>query len=158
MKKLVYIALALLMSNIAFAQYSNHFRREREKAFTFQVAPSVFNYNEHTVFGFHIGVNYKEIVNVSYFAMRDYNFGDSIKDYGWYGLNTAIMIPVVDKMGVGPVVRLANINGDWEKPYFGAEIRYDLSDKVKFGLEYGSSKGETKRHNGFGLKLIWNIK
>lgn len=157
MKKIILIALALLMSNFAFAQYSSHFKRDSRKPLTFQVAPSIFSYHDHTVYGFHIGMNYKEIVNLSYFAMRDYDFGNGIKDYGWYGLNAAIMIPVVDKIVVCPVVRLANINGDWEKPYFGAEMRYDLSSKLKFGLEYGSSKGETNRHEGFGLKMIWNI-
>jgi len=157
MKKLVLIVIVLMVSNITFAQYNSSRYRSGKRPLTFQVAPSVFSYDNTAVFGFHIGLNYKEALNLSYFSMRDYNFSDGIKDYGWYGLNAAYMLNLSDNIGIGPVVRLANINGDWEKPYFGAEIRYDLSWNTKLGFEYGRSNNETGASQGFGFKLIWNI-
>lgn len=156
MKKLVLIVMVLMVSNIAFAQYSK-WNNNRKKPVTFQVAPSAFSYNDNMVFGFHIGVNYKEALNVSYFAMRDYDFSDGIKDYGWYGLNAAYMLKLGDHLAIGPVLRLASINGEWEKPYYGAEMRYNLNRNWKIGFEYGSAKSEKGPHKGFGFKFIWNM-
>lgn len=156
MKKLVLILIAIFLSNFAIAQYSR-FNEAPKRNFTFQVAPSVFSYNNNALYGFHIGVNYKEALNVSYFSMRDYDFSEGIKDYGWYGLNAAYMFNLGEHLAVGPVVRLANINGVWEKPYYGAEVRYDLTESLKFAVEYGRANNETQVAEGFGMKLIWNI-
>lgn len=87
--------------------------------------------------------------------MRDYDFSDSVKDYGWRGFVFSYMFPVNDKIQLGPVARLANINGDWEKPYFGAELSYGLTEQWKLGLEYGRSKNEVSNHVGFGMKLVY---
>lgn len=156
MKKIL-ITLALLMvANMAFAQLGK-FRRGRKPPLTFQVAPSVFTYSDHTVYGFHIGLNVKESFNVSYFNMRDYRFGENVKDFGWYGVSTAYVFNFNSVFALGPVLRLANINGKWESPYLGAEMRLGLTKKTKLGFEYGVSNSEQGNRTGLGLKFIWNI-
>lgn len=156
MKKLVIILVAIFLSNFALAQYSR-FNEAPKRNFTFQVAPSVFNYKDNVRYGYHLGVNFKEALNISYFSMRDYDFSKGIKDCGWYGFNIAYSIKLAGPVGIGPVVRFANINGTWEKPYYGAEVRYDLTESLKFAVEYGRANNETQVAEGFGMKLIWNI-
>ncbi len=153
MKKLMLIAWMLMISSLAFAQSFNH----RPKSVTFQVAPSVFSYHDNLVFGYHIGMNVKERFNLSFYSMRDYDFSDDIKDFGWRGLTASYMLHLTDYVDFGPVVRMGMINDGFEKPYFGAEVRYGLSEKLKLSFEYGRADGETSAHTGYGMKLIWNM-
>jgi hypothetical protein len=61
-------------------------------------------------------------------------------------------LPITDQVQVGPSVRLAAYNEEFQKLFVGAEVRFDISNSWKFAVEYG--KGEKA---GFGLKLIWNM-
>ena len=150
MKKLVIIVTMLVASNIAAAQ-TYYYKAKAEKPFTFQLAPTYFNYGGD-LYGFQLGLNYKEVFNISYFNTRDYEFGERFMDDRFAGLQSSIMLPITDQVQVGPSVRLATYNEEFQKLFVGAEVRLDISNTWKFALEYG--KGEKK---GFGMKLIWNM-
>ncbi|WP_323757167.1 hypothetical protein [Roseivirga sp.] len=149
MKKLLVITFLLLMSNTGFSQ-TYHQAKER-KSFTFQVAPTYFNYGG-CLFGYQIGVNFKEVFNMSYFHTRDYDFGERYMDDRFAGIQSSVMLPIGDFMQIGPSVRLAKFNSKSQKVFVAAEARFDLSDSWKLGLEYGV--GEKR---GAGLKFIWNM-
>lgn len=153
MKKLILSVVMLTISSFALAQNFN----QKPKSVTFQVAPSVFSYQNNVVMGYQIGMNVKEKFNLSFYAMRDYDFSDSIKDFGWRGLTATYMLNLTDYVDFGPVVRIGMTNENFEKPYFGAEVRYALSEKLKLSFEYGQASGETSAHTGYGMKLIWNM-
>tara|TARA_A100000171_G_C2127517_1_gene144492 strand:+ start:811 stop:1266 length:456 start_codon:yes stop_codon:yes gene_type:complete len=150
MKKLMIIAILLLVSNVVFSQ-THYYKAKYEKPFTFQVAPTYFNYGGD-LFGYQIGINFKEVFNLSYFHTRDYDFGERYMDDRFAGIQSSIMLPVGEYMQVGPSVRLATYNTELQKVFIAAEVRLDLSDAWKLGLEYGA--GDKK---GFGLKFIWNM-
>ena len=150
MKKLIIIIAMLAASNLVFSQ-SYYYKAKYEKPFTFQLAPTYFNYGGD-LYGFQLGLNYKEVFNISYFNTRDYEFGERFMDDRFAGLQSSIMLPITDQVQVGPSVRLATYNEEFQKLFVGAEVRLDISNTWKFALEYG--QGEQK---GFGLKLIWNM-
>lgn len=152
MKKLVYIVALLVAGSTAFAQ-SYYYKNEVKKDFSFQVAPTAVNYADYNLYGFSIGVNFKEVINLSYFHTRDYKSKEtSHMDTRWSGLYAAVMLPISDCVEVGPVARLTALDLEWQKPYFGAEARVDLSWNTKLGFEYGKSN-----HEAMSVKLIWNL-
>ncbi len=152
MKKLIIIAAIFLAGSTAFAQ-SYYYKNEVKRNFTFQVAPTAFNYADYNLIGFSIGVNYKEVLNLSYFHTRDYKSKETTyMDTRWAGLYAAAMFPVNDCIEVGPVMRLTTLDNDFQKPYFGAEARIDLSWNTKIGFEFGKAN-----HQAVGVKLIWNL-
>lgn len=150
MKKLVILVTMLVASNLAIAQ-SYYYKAKEEKPFTFQLAGTYFNYGGD-LFGVQLGVNYKEVFNISYFNSRNYQFGERFIDDRFSGVQSSIMFPVLDHVQVGPSVRVATYNEEFQKLFIGAEVRFDMSKAWKFAIEYG--KGEK---DGFGLKLIWNM-
>jgi len=141
--------MLLVGSNSVFSQ--TYYKARYEKPFTFQVAPTYFNYGGD-LFGYQIGVNFKEVFNLSYFHTRDYDFGERYMDDRFAGIQSSIMLPVGDYMQIGPSVRLATYNSEFQKLFIAGEARFDLSESWKLGFEYGV--GEKK---GFGLKFIWNM-
>lgn len=151
MKKLIYIAALLVASSAAFAQ-TYYYKNQQKNNVSFQVAPQAFQYGDYTMYGFSLGMNVKEVLNISYFHTRDYVSKETFMDTRWAGLHAGLMIPVTDKMDIGPSVRLATLDGEFEKMYYGAEVRFDVAWNTKLGLEYGRGK-ETV----FGVKFIWNI-
>ena len=152
MKKLILIAALLVAGNAAFAQ-TYYYKKEVKKDFSFQVAPTAVNYADYNLFGFSLGVNFKEVINVSYFHTRDYKSKEgSYMDTRWSGLYAAVMPPINDCVEVGPVARLTALDVEWQKPYFGAEARLDLGWNTKLGFEYGKAD-----HKAMSVKLIWNI-
>ena len=153
MKKLLKLFILLLLLFIcsqAFSQ-SYYYKAKHAKPFTFQVAPSYFNYGGGLV-GYQIGINVKEVFNISYFHTRDYDFGERYMDDRFAGLHSSVMIPVSENFQIGPSVRLATYNAELQKVFLAAEARLDLNDSWKLGFEYGY--GEKK---GYGLKFIWNL-
>ncbi|MGW8123029.1 hypothetical protein ACV07N_10270 [Roseivirga echinicomitans] len=150
MKKLMIIAVLLVLSNVVFSQ-THYYKAKYEKPFTFQVAPTYFNYGGYLV-GYQIGVNFKEVFNLSYFHTRDYDFGERYMDDRFAGIHSSVMLPVSDKLQIGPSVRLATYNAEFQKVFVAAEARLALNDSWKLGFEYGV--GEKK---GYGLKFIWNM-
>lgn len=150
MKKLVIIVTMLVASNIAAAQ-TYYYKARAEKSFTFQLAPTYFNYGGD-LYGFQMGVNYKEVLNIGYFHTRDYQFGENFMDNRFSGVQAGIMLPITEDVQVGPSFRVATYNEEFQKVFVGAEVRFDMSEAWKFAIEYG--KGEKA---GFGLKLIWNM-
>jgi hypothetical protein len=150
MKKLITIVVFLIVGNLASAQ-SYYYKDTHKRDFTFQVAPTYFNYNGD-LYGYQLGINYKEVINISYFHTRSYQFGENWMDDRFAGIQTSVVFPVCDKVQIGPSVRIATYNEEWQKVFIGVETRVDVSDVLKFALEYGA--GDQK---GFGLKLIWNM-
>jgi hypothetical protein len=150
MKKLVVIIAMLAASNLAVAQ-TYYSKANAEKPFTFQLAPTYFNYGGD-LYGFQLGINYKETLNIGYFHTRNYQFGENFMDDRFSGVQASIVLPITEGVQVGPSFRVATYNEEFQKVFIGAEVRFDMSDAWKFAIEYG--KGEKK---GFGMKLIWNI-
>ena len=150
MKKLIVIALFLIVGNLASAQ-SYYYKSKYERPATFQVAPTYFNYKGGLV-GYQIGINIKEVFNISYFHTRNYAFGERFMDDRFAGIHTSLVFPVSESMQVGPAVRFATYNAEFEKVFFAIEARLDLNESWKIGFEYG--KGAQK---GFGMKFIWNM-
>ncbi|WP_286756041.1 hypothetical protein [Roseivirga sp. UBA838] len=152
MKKLMCIAVLLLGCSTAFSQ-TYYYKHQRKKDFSFQVAPTVATYGDNPLYGFSLGVNFKEVFNFSYFHTRDYKSKEgSYMDTRWAGLYTAIMLPVNDCFQVGPTFRMAALDAQFEKPYFGVEGRVNLAWNTKLGFEYGKSN-----ERAMSVKLIWNI-
>ncbi|MHA7101751.1 hypothetical protein BXY85_2952 [Roseivirga pacifica] len=151
MKKLIISAALMLCANWAFSQ-SYYYRNQSPKNVSFQVAPTVANYDNSMLIGASIGVNVNERFNLSYFHTRDYDFSETYMDNRWAGLYAAMVFPINDCFDLGPAVRLNTFNGEWKKVFVGAELRVDLGWNTKLGFEYGM--GEKA---GGSLKLIWNI-
>ncbi|KYG80223.1 hypothetical protein [Roseivirga echinicomitans] len=149
MKKLLAITFLLLVSNTVFSQ--TYHQAKEGNSFTFQVAPTYFNYGGY-LFGYQIGINFKEVFNISYFHTRDYDFGERYMDDRFAGIQSSVMLPIGDNMQIGPSVRLAKYNSEAQKVFIAAEARVDLNESWKLGFEYGV--GEKR---GFGLKFIWNL-
>ena len=102
--------------------------------------------------GFQIGANFNEVLNVSYFHTRDYDFGERFMDDRFAGIQSSVMIPIGGNFQIGPSVRLATYNNELQKLFVAAEARVTLNDSLKIGFEYGN--GEKR---GYGLKFIWNL-
>ena len=149
MKRLLIIAFLLILGSPVFSQ--DYYYEKEKKPFTIQVAPTYFNYGGG-LFGYEIGVNFKEVFNISYFHTRDYDFHERYMDDRFAGVQSSLMLPLGSYLEVGPSVRLGTYNCEIQKLFVAAEVRVDLNESWKIGLEYGIGEKE-----GFGLKFIWNI-
>lgn len=155
MKRLLIIAALAIVANAAAAQnYYGSIRRDvKPKNFTFQVVPQVVDYSG-AKYGFGIGVNYKDILALNYFATRDYDFADSIKDNNYNGIHLNAVLPIGQVFDLGAGVRLGTSNGEIQKAMYSGEVRIRITESLKFGAEYGKRKGNSLT----SLKLIWNIR
>ncbi|GEM_PF-2144853 len=151
MKKLVITLAMLVIGSVAFSQ-TYYSPRPHKRDFSYQVGAALMSYNDYTMYGFSAGINYKERIEAGYFHVRDYVSKETFMDTRWGGWYTTISIPANDCIALGPVVRFTKHDNVWQKPYFGAEVRFDVSWNVKAAIEYG--KGEA---TGMGVKLVWNL-
>lgn len=151
MKKLIviFVLLTMIMNDLS-AQY---YKLQRIKPVSFQVGLNSGSYNGHLMYGFHIGGNFSEIFDISYFHVRDYKSREETwMDSRWYGLTMSLMLPVSDQMQVGPTARLSMFNEEKQRTFWGLEARWELGWNSKFAFFYGQGGSE-----GGGVRLIWNI-
>ena len=151
MKKLIISLAMLLIGTLAFSQ-TYYAPRPTKRDVSYQVGAAMMSYNDYSMYGFSVGVNYKERVEAGFFHVRDYVSKEAFMDTRWGGWYATVSIPANDCIAIGPVIRLAKHDNVWQAPYVGGEVRFDLSWNVKLGIEYG--KGEA---TGMGVKLIWNL-
>ena len=152
MKRIVLTLLLLIVGSIACAQSYYHKKQPLEKNFSYQVGASVMSYNNHTMYGYFMGVNFKERLELGYFHVRDYVSKETFMDTRWGGFYAGLMFPLNECITVGAVVRRTRHDLVRQQTYLGAEFRFSLSESVKLAVEYG--KGEAV---GTGVKLIWNL-
>ena len=132
---------------------AQYFKQQRIKPASFQVGLSSGSYKGHLMHGFHIGGNFGEVFDISYFHGRDYKSQEETwMDSRWYGLSAAMMVPVSDQMQIGPMVRLTRFNEEKQKTFWGVEARWELHWNSKVAFFYGKGTYE-----GGGIRLIWNI-
>jgi len=81
MKKPYRLLILLLLLFISSQDFSLSLKDSQP--FTYQVVPAYFNYGGSLV-GLQVGINYKEVFNIGYFHIRDYDFGK--------GLGTTVLL------------------------------------------------------------------
>lgn len=141
MKKILISALLMVLAQAAFSQTyyrKNYNRRSQQKAMTFQVAPSVVDYNG-AKFGFGIGANYKQVLSFNYFHTRDYGVNEEkpYLDNRYAGFHFSIAQPIAKSVELAAGLRKATLNGEWQKTLLTTEVRFKFSDSWRLAFEYG---------------------
>lgn len=157
MKKLILIIAFLSITGSAFAQRNYYYKNRYEKALTFQASVDVIDY-DGMKYGWSLGANYKEILSLNYFHVRDYKATEtSWMDSRFGGLHGSLLVPVAECLQVGGGMRIAYLNRGTEQQgqptIYSAEVRMDLSNSMKLGFEYGKSSTQTLS----AVRLIWNL-
>jgi hypothetical protein len=156
MKKLFIIALFLVSAQAAFSQYyyKRSYDNHRNKAATFQVVPTVANY-DGMKFGFGIGMNFKQVLSLNYFHTRDYGVNEEQPhlDNRFAGLHLSLAQPVAESIELAVGARKATLNGELQKTIFTGEVRFKFSDSWRLAFEYGGNK----ERNMASARLMFNL-
>ncbi len=154
MKKLTITLVLILASVSLYGQRPYYKRNNADMLFSYQVGVHAVTYGQDLMVGVHIGGNFAEVLDLTYFLVRDYTpEPETMMDTKWSGLSASLMLPVAEKLQLGPMVRTTSYKGHGEKKVFlGIETRMELNWNTKLAFFYG--KG---RQTGSGVKLIWNL-
>lgn len=155
MKKIIILALLLVSAQAAFSQH--YYKRSydnRTKAATFQVAPTIANY-DGMKFGFGIGMNYKQVLSLNYFHTRDYGVNEErpYLDNRFAGLHLSFAQPVAESVELAIGARKGTLNGEFQKTIFTGELRFKFSDSWRLAFEYGGNK----QRNMASVRLLFNL-
>lgn len=157
MKKLLISALVLVLAQVAYSQsyYNRSYDRPgRQKALTFQVVPTVLDF-DGAKFGFGIGANYKQVISINYFNTRDYgvNIERPYLDNRYSGIHLSIAQPIAESVEIAAGLRKSSLNNDWQKTLVTTEVRFKFSDSWRLAFEYGPGS----ERDLFSARMIFNL-
>lgn len=155
MKKPLIIALFMVSAQAAFSQYYHkNSYSSRSKAVTFQVAPTVVDF-DGVKFGFGFGMNIKQVISINYFHTRDYGVNDEqpYLDNRFAGFHLSIAQPLTESIELAVGARKGTLNSKFQKAIFTGEVRYKFNESWRLAFEYGGNSEK----NMASMRLIFNL-